>query len=157
MDTPHPPVARIIAPPPLLYLVTLAVGLGLQVWSPQPILMHYALSAGMGIALLILSAMLARWSFVTMRHARTPASPRETSTALVMQGPFRFSRNPIYVAMTGLYLGVAFLFNANWIAWFAVPLLLIMHFGVIRREERYLAVQFGEAYRDYQSRVRCWL
>lgn len=66
----------------------------------------------LGMLLLILSGAFARWSFITMRQASTTANPGEASTALVVDGPFRFSRNPLYVAMTGLYLGISFLANA---------------------------------------------
>ena len=110
-----------------------------------------------GIVLLILSGALARWSFVTMRHASTTANPREATITLVVDGPFRFSRNPIYVAMTGLYLGISFLANTWWPVGLLGPLLLLMHYGVVVREERYLAGQFGPSYRAYQSSVRRWL
>ena len=149
--------AGIIAPPPVLYLATLGAGLCIQAFSPQPIFHSVSLSMWLGIAFLILSSAFARWSFVVMRQASTTASPREVSTALVVDGPFRFSRNPIYVAMTGLYLGISFLANAAWPLGLLGPLLLVMHFWVVLREERYLAGQFGQPYRVYQSSVRRWL
>lgn len=114
MNSRAPVTAGIIAPPPVLYLVALGAGLVIQAFSPQPVFPTLSMSVWLGMLLLILSGAFARWSFVTMRQARTTANPREASTALVVDGPFRFSRNPIYVAMTGLYLGMSFLANAAW-------------------------------------------
>jgi protein-S-isoprenylcysteine O-methyltransferase Ste14 len=72
-------------------------------------------------------------------------------------GPFAFSRNPLYVARTLLYLGLAFAMNTPWPLLTLLPLLGIMHYAVIRREERYLDAKFGNAYRRYQARVGRWL
>lgn len=91
-----------------------------------------------------------------MRRVGTPASPKEQSQVLVTGGPFRFSRNPIYLAMTGLYLGLMLLVNALWPLLLLVPLLALMEWGVIRREEHYLAGKFGETYTSYKSKVRRW-
>ncbi|WP_420794745.1 methyltransferase family protein [Methylotenera mobilis] len=92
-----------------------------------------------------------------MRKIGTSGNPRETSTALAINGPFRISRNPIYLAMTGMYLGISFFTNSLWSLVLLVPLLSVMHWGVIFREERYLAKQFGQAYLEYKSMVPRWL
>jgi protein-S-isoprenylcysteine O-methyltransferase Ste14 len=110
-----------------------------------------------GLALLVLGAALATWSRRTMQGAGTSMHPALPATALVVAGPFRFSRNPMYLARTLLYLGLGCLVNALWVVAFLVPLLLVMHYGVIAREERYLGAKFGEAYRHYQADVRRWL
>ena len=149
--------AGIIAPPPVLYLGALVMGYIMHVISPQPIFVSFSVGGWLGILLLGLSAFFARWSFVTMRKVGTTANPRKPSAALVINGPFRLSRNPIYLAMTGLYLGVTFFANSWWPLVLLAPLLLVMHWGVILREERYLAKQFGQAYLEYKSRVRRWL
>lgn len=106
---------------------------------------------------MVISAAFARWAFVTLRRAGTSASPYRPSAALTTTGPFRFSRNPIYLAMTGLYLGVSLLVNSVWPLLLLAPLLLVMHRGVILREERYLSAKFGEVYAAYKSGVRRWL
>ncbi|MBI3358764.1 MAG: isoprenylcysteine carboxylmethyltransferase family protein [Nitrospirae bacterium] len=110
-----------------------------------------------GAVLLIVSGTFVRWAFVTMRHVGTSASPYRPSTFLTVTGPFHLSRNPIYVAMTGLYIGAAFLVNSVWPLLLLAPLLFLMHYGVIVREERYLFAKFGEAYAAYKSEVRRWL
>ncbi len=66
----------------------------------------------------------------------------------------RLSRNPLYVALTLIYVGLALVANALWVLVLVVPVLLVMHYGVVRREERYLEAKFGDAYRQYRSRVR---
>lgn len=149
--------AEIIAPPPLLYLTALTIGLVFQALLPQPILSSAPLSQGIGVLLFVLGGLLTRWSFITMRRVGTSGNPRKTSTALATSGPFRISRNPIYLAMTGMYLGISFFINSAWSLVLLVPLLFVMHWGVIFREERYLAKQFGQEYLEYKSMVRRWL
>jgi protein-S-isoprenylcysteine O-methyltransferase Ste14 len=110
-----------------------------------------------GVTLLVMNAILVRWAFVTMRTAQTSPNPFESSTALVVTGPFKFSRNPVYVAMTGFYCAIALLINSLWPLLLLLPLVVIMHRGVIRREELYLEQRFGAAYGAYKMRVRRWL
>jgi protein-S-isoprenylcysteine O-methyltransferase Ste14 len=110
-----------------------------------------------GAILVLVSGGVVRWAFVTMKRGDTSASPRKPSVMLATDGPFKLSRNPVYVAMTGLYLGAALVGNSLWPFVFAVPLLIVMHHGVVLREERHLTEQFGEAYLRYKSRTRRWL
>lgn len=81
-----------------------------------------------------------------LSRAHTPVDPMKPTAALVTEGPFRYSRNPIYLALTLLYLGVVFFVNALWILLLVVPALVMLGYGVIAREEAYLARKFGEAY-----------
>jgi len=92
-----------------------------------------------------------------MRRAGTNVRPDQPATAIVVDGPFRFTRNPLYLGLTGLYAGVALLVDALWPLLLLVPLLVIVKWGVIHREERYLEAKFGETYRLYKARVRRWL
>ena len=148
---------RIVAPPPLLYLGTLALGFTLQAAAPLAVLPATGLHTLVGSASIAAGALLVRWSFLTMRRLGTSADPGRAALALATSGPFRFSRNPIYVAMTVFYVGIACLLNAAWPLFLLPVLLLVMQRGVIRREEHYLAERFGEAYASYRSRVRRWL
>ena len=157
MNTPQPNTAEIIAPPPTLYLTSLALALGANAIAPVSISAHAQALRVAGVILLCFSGAFARWAFVAMKRQGTSASPRKQSDALTIEGPFKWSRNPIYVAMTGLYLGIALLANSSWPFLFLVPLLAVMHWGVILREERYLAQRFGEAYMAYKSTTRRWL
>ncbi len=147
----------IIAPPPALYVGSFLVGLGIHLVLPLSIF-HGALANRIaGTAFLVVSAALARWAFVTLRRAGTSASPYRPSAVLTTAGPFRFSRNPIYLAMTGLYLGAGLLVNSAWPLALLALLFPAMHWGVILREERYLTAKFGEEYATYKSEVRRWL
>lgn len=92
-----------------------------------------------------------------MESVHTNVHPSLPATTLVVAGPFRFSRNPMYLARTLLYVGLALLANALWVLAALVPLLIVMHYGVIKREERYLERQFGDAYLQYRAAVRRWL
>jgi len=97
------------------------------------------------------------WAFANMLRARTNINPFKPTTALVTSGPYRFSRNPIYLATTLLYIGAALSFRII-TALVIVPFaLILLEFGVIRREERYLERKFGDQYRDYRSHVRRWI
>lgn len=149
--------AGIVAPPPLIYLGALLVGFIAQYFSPQYTLSYFPARPLLGILLLIFSATFARWAFVSMREIGTSGNPREPTTALVVNGPFQLSRNPIYLAMTGMYLGISLLANALWLLLLIVPVLFVMHWGVILREEQYLAKQFGATYATYKSKVRRWI
>lgn len=150
-------IPGIIAPPPLLYIGAFAVGGAVHAVSPQPIITSDSAIRLFGALLLVSSSIFARWAFVTMQQLGTSASPRRQSVALSTSGPFAFSRNPIYLAMTGLYIGAAALFNSWWPMLSLIPLLLLMHWGVVLREERYLLTQFGDAYASYKTTVRRWL
>ena len=93
----------------------------------------------------------------TLRGRRTAVDPFGTTTALVTEGPFARSRNPIHVAMTAAYAGGCALVNGLAPLLLLPVALLLVRRGVIVREERYLAARFGPAYRDYARRVRRWL
>ena len=88
-----------------------------------------------------------------MHAAGTNVNPGRPTTAIVTSGPFRFSRNPLYLSLTLLYFGLILAFNTWRGIILLVPLLIIMHFGVVLREERYLEQKFGDEYRDYKARV----
>lgn len=156
LNSNEPDSAGVIAPPPVLYLGTLIAGGMLHLAHPWPI-QPTAWARVLGVLLLLLGAGLARWSFVVMAQRGTSASPRAASSALVTAGPFGFSRNPIYVAMTLLYLGLCGLAASIWPLCLLPGLLAVMQWGVILREERYLTRRFGPAYVTYQQQVRRWL
>lgn len=150
--------ARIIAPPPVIYLTGFMLGSGLEWLLPLTNLAGFGLWRwGLAVGLLLAGAALARWAFVAMRQHNTSADPRKPSTALLTSGPFAHSRNPIYVAMILLYSGGSLLLNLTGPFCVLPLILLLMHFGVIRREESYLAALFGQPYQDYLIAVRRWL
>lgn len=151
-DTPN-----VIAPPPLIFLGGLLVG-GLLAWlfPPLPILpFGWALSAGIVLTAAGLAVIVA--AIVQMRRAETNVEPWKPTVKILDTGLYGVSRNPIYLAMAIFYVGVSLLFNSIWFLPPLVLALLTIHYGVILREEKYLAGKFGEEYLNYKNRVRRWL
>jgi protein-S-isoprenylcysteine O-methyltransferase Ste14 len=147
---------KVLILPPLLYGAALAAGFVLQWLAPRPILSSNARYWAGGV-LLTVGVLLAVWARRVMEQAGTNVNPTLPTTALVAAGPFRFSRNPLYVALTLVYVALALLANALWVLVLIVPVLFVTHYGVVRSEERYLEAKFGDAYRAYRSRVRRYL
>jgi len=139
--------------PPLLYGSALVFVLAIRSFWPMPILEH-SMALSTGLALIACGAAIAIWGRRTMHAAGTNISPLRPATALVTTGPFRFSRNPLYFAITLVYFGLTLAFNTWWGIDVLVPILIIMHRGVVLREERYLEQKFGETYDQYRSTVR---
>ena len=158
--TPDPPGERdhagVVAPPPLIYLTSILAGAGLQALRPLPFLPP-GLAAAVGIPLVVVALVLFVFSIREFRRARTSVRPDRPTTAIIQSGPYRLSRNPIYLAMTLLHLGGAVWVNSLWLLITLAFALGVMSAGVIAREERYLERKFGEAYRDYRARVRRWI
>jgi protein-S-isoprenylcysteine O-methyltransferase Ste14 len=150
---PSSDVPNVLILPPLLYGLALAAGFLVQWIAPHPIVSSNA-GYSIGGVLLAFGVFLAIWGRRVMERAGTNVNPTLPSTALVATGPFLFSRNPLYVALTLIYIGLALLANALWVLVLIVPVLLILHYGVVRREELYLEAKFGDAYREYRSGVR---
>jgi len=151
-----PDNAGIVAPAPVLYAAAFITGVFLHWRFPQPVL-PLSMAPSAALALLAGGAVLAVWSRRTLESANTNVHPSLPATALVVSGPFRFSRNPMYLARTLLYVGLACLANALAVLALLVPLLAVVHYGIIRREEHYLETKFGDAYRRYRATVRRWL
>ena len=146
----------VIAPPPLIYTGALAAGLLANrlypiSFLPRPVsrtLGWPAVLAGLTIGLL---------GFREMKRAETNVDPYKPTTAIVEAGPYRYTRNPLYVGMTLIYAGFAARANTLPAALLLPAVLAIMRRGVIEREERYLERKFGEEYLQYKRRVRRWL
>jgi len=143
----------VIVLPPLLYLAALLAGVVLQWLVPLTLpLPSVARWAGLLLALLGIGfAVVARREF---ERAGTNVNPTQPATMIVSSGPFRFTRNPMYVAMAVGWIGVTLATRNGWYLAFYPILLAIMHWGVIRREERYLERKFGDTYAEYKRRVR---
>jgi protein-S-isoprenylcysteine O-methyltransferase Ste14 len=149
-------------PPPLLFVAGFGVGLLSHREIPLPIAGMepgggYAIRYALGWVLVTAGALLALAAIAAFRRARTNILPNRPASALVVSGPYRFTRNPMYLGLTLLYLGGMFLANTWWPALLLPLVLAALYLAVIRREERYLAAEFGDAYAAYRARVRRWL
>ena len=156
MRNASPDTAQVLVLPPLVYGGAFIIGLLLHLEFSLHIL-PTTLARGIGVVCVLVSLPLAFATLRVLARAHTPIDPLKPTTALVTEGPFRYSRNPIYVALTLLYVGVALLINALWILLLVVPALVVLRYGVIAREEAYLTRKFGDAYRQYTAQVRRWL
>jgi protein-S-isoprenylcysteine O-methyltransferase Ste14 len=107
--------------------------------------------------LVICSLLLFFTSIRRFKAAGTPVPGNEPTTAIVQSGPYRFSRNPIYLAFSVLVLGIACWRNSVWLLGTLAAAVSLMSFAVIPREERYLQRRFGAEYLDYRAKVRRWL
>ena len=110
-----------------------------------------------GWALAVVGFLIVGWAVARFVKAKTHIDVRNPATTLVSDGPYRFSRNPMYLAATLLYTGVAIAYGKTATLALLIPCLVVMHYGVITREERYLDGKFGDAYRTYRAKVRRWL
>ncbi len=148
-------VPKLVAPPPAIFAVAIIVGAivnraygfgggGGGVWSFG------------GGAVIVLGVALSFWSIQQYRRANTSPDPKHRAEALVTGGPYRYSRNPIYIATALMQVGFGIAVNMPGVVFAVIPALYILRKGVILREEAYLEELFGEEYKDYKSQVRRW-
>ena len=142
--------------PPQLVGLLLAVSVGLHFALPTTYRLDFACRA-CGIGALIFGFMLMRWALWLFRQSGTPAHPTHRAAALVLSGPFRFSRNPMYLGIVMMLLGIALRFG-SW-PMFIAPVGFFMFMSLVRipSEEQALRNLFGEAYASYLRRVRRWI
>ena len=148
--------AGVIAPPPLIYLACILLGVGLDWLWPAPFATGWA-GGLVGGGLIVLGLATITIAFMRFRSAGTDVRPHKPTTALVTGGLFHLSRNPMYTGFAVVQLGLAVALNNIWILAALVPALLLIRFGVIAREERYLEAKFGQDYLDYKTRFRRWI
>jgi protein-S-isoprenylcysteine O-methyltransferase Ste14 len=152
-------VAGVIARPPFLYLSCLVLGLALDRLLPLPLtfpeitLIRWTVGGG----LILIGVATTAAGVRNFSRAATPVPSNQPVRALVTTGIHGWSRNPIYVGMFLLYAGIGIAARSPWVLVLALPLVIILRYGVVSREERYLEQRFGDAYRDYKARVRRWL
>ena len=145
-----------IALPPIIFLGCAVLGSLLQFIFPIRV-MRYSVSLSLGVVLAVLSASLAIWAVRVMSAAGTNVRPDRPALTIVRSGPYRFTRNPMYLSLCLLQLALGLVLD-GWIPLlFTIPLILILHFGVILREESYLEAKFGEQYLALKREVRRWI
>lgn len=117
-------------------------------WGAQLLLGLIGLSFGAG---------LMTWCIMRFINAGTELNPQTPTKVLVTDGPYSMSRNPIYLAMISLYLGVVIIFDIVWGLPLVLPLIYVLYKEVITPEEAYLERKFGDDYLEYKNAVRRWL
>jgi protein-S-isoprenylcysteine O-methyltransferase Ste14 len=146
----------VIAPPPLIFAIPLIAGIIVGRAYPFQV-MPRPLALAIGGVLAVLAIALNIWAVPRFSQAGTSMMPYKPTTAIISSGPFAITRNPVYLAMTLLYLGITLLVNTVWPLVLLPFVLFAMQRGVIEREERYLERKFGDEYTTYKSGVRRWL
>ena len=148
--------AGVIAPPPLIALAAVTIGFVLDWLMPAyviTLLLSYPARVTVGIFLFATGAALAISGRNTFVRNGTDVNPYRPSTALVTAGIFGYVRNPMYVGLAFLVAGIGLAFASDWTLVMLVPQMLLIHFGVVLREERYLEAKFGDEYRRFKAQV----
>jgi protein-S-isoprenylcysteine O-methyltransferase Ste14 len=142
--------------PPLVFLLALLPGIGLNLlWPIRPLPGGWGVAAG--ILLIVLGTAIVPPVLLRFRRAGTAFDPHQPASALITDGPYRFSRNPGYVALTLWHIGIGLVLNNAWILLLVIVPVFIMDRWAIPREERHLEEKFGQEYLQYKTRVRRWL
>ena len=150
----HP---KIMAFPPLLWLIGATVSVLIHFFVFSSRILPQPFARILGIVCVLAAPSLALPALHTMRAAGTHANPAKPALSIVRGGPYGFTRNPMYMALCLVQAGIGFLLN-DWVTLlFVVPLALLLHFGVILPEERYLEAKFGEQYLALKREVRRWI
>ena len=152
-----PQVANLgIVRPPFVYLCAIVLGLLLNFAWPVR-LVSVPMSVPLGATLVLVAVALFLYAVRTFRSAGTSVPGNRPTTTIVRTGPYRWSRNPIYLAFSLLQLGAAFWVNSLWLLLTLIPAVALMSFVVIPREEQYLETRFPSDYLSYKASVRRWL
>lgn len=150
--------ANVRFPPPLVFLGFLLLGVVTQ-WLVLPLASGVGWAFRIGAAALFTGAglALALWANAGFRRIGRRPEPWLPSSALILEGPYRFTRNPMYVGMTSIQIGVGAALDNGWVVLFALPALCAVHVIAVIPEERYLEETFGESYGELKRRVRRYL
>ena len=156
MQATYPSRSRVIVFPPLVPLAGFLLGIVLEKIHPVQVLFSQPVrivSGAVGMVLFAVGVVGYGWMVRTFKRMRTPIHNARTPTMLVKTGPFRFSRNPMYLFGSIGYLGLSLLSLQLWAAALLVVVVLTLHYGVVLREEEFLLSRFGEEYVRYKARV----
>ena len=148
--------AGIKFPPPFIFLLSILIGLGIHRFWPMSVV-PTTLALPLGVASIAFALVLVLLGFRELRRHKTTIRPDEPSSAIVKTGPYRFTRNPLYVSLSALHLGIALWTNILWVVLMLIPAWVVMTTQVIAREEAYLERAFGKDYLSYKASVRRWI
>src|SRR4030081_2082801 len=149
--------ADVIVRPPIAWALAVLAGLALNWLMPLPFLPAVVSAGWLGAIVFALALALVAWAISTMTRAGSNVPTRLPTTTIVETGPYRFTRNPIYLGMFLGLVGLAIAFDSLWLLVMLVPFPPAIRYGVGAREEAYLERKFGDAYRHYRARVRRWV
>ena len=148
--------AGAIAFPPYIHAGFALLGLGLEIIWPMNVLPFFW-QLGLPVVLLVLVYFLGKSAAPQFRKKGTTLDVGTPTTAIITEGAYRYSRNPIYLGMALMHLAIGILIDSVWVVAMVIPAMIVMTYGVIIREESYLTRKFGDEYLGYKARVRRWL
>ncbi|MDJ0514428.1 MAG: isoprenylcysteine carboxylmethyltransferase family protein [Methyloceanibacter sp.] len=151
--------ADVAIKPPFLFLGALLLGYVLTMWFPIGPGLAQPNGAGLalGLTFMVVGFALAMFPARRFHKAGTSVMPGEPSTVLIREGAYRVTRNPIYIGLILIYFGLCLVLTSVWMLILLIPIVIILHRGVVKREEDYLSWKFGDAYQRYISEVPRWL
>jgi len=149
--------AQVIIRPPLAWGLAIIAGLTLNWLVPLPFLPADLPAGWLGAMVFVLAVALFAWAIVTITRAGSKVPTNRPTTTIVEAGPYRFTRNPVYLGMFLGLIGLAIAFDNLWLLIMLVPFALVIRYAVVAREEAYLERKFSDIYHGYRSRVRRWL
>jgi protein-S-isoprenylcysteine O-methyltransferase Ste14 len=148
--------AAVRLPPPLLYALPLLVAWAVDRAIPLTLPGRPAITV-VGLLLVVAGVSISAWAVLTFRRHHTTVIPHHAVSTFVTAGPYRFSRNPMYVGLSLTYVGASMLLDSWW-PLFVLPVILVaVDRLVIAREESYLRGRFGGAYDEFCALVRRWV
>src|SRR5215469_1914836 len=158
MKLPNEGGAQVRFPPPLVFLGAILLGVVVQRMAvPLSLLFAPALGVTAGALILACGVSLVVSARILFKRTGQNPIPWKTTPELILQGPYRFTRNPMYLGVTLFMIGVGLAVNNLWISLFAASALLVVHFIAVMPEERYLAEKSGESYQSFLAQVRRYL
>jgi protein-S-isoprenylcysteine O-methyltransferase Ste14 len=149
--------ANVIVRPPIAWALAVLAGFALDWLMPWPFVPAAVPAGWLGALVFAFALALVGWAIATMTRAGSNVPTNLPTTTIVDSGPYRFTRNPIYLGMVLGLVGLAIAFDSLWPLLTLAPFALVIRYGVIAREEAYLERKFGDVYRGYRARVRRWL
>src|SRR5499433_3085049 len=156
-ETTDTATANVMIRPPVAWAVAVLAGLSLNWLMPLPFVPAAIPAGWLGAVVFALALALFAWAIATLTRAGSNVPTNLPTTTIVDTGPYRFTRNPIYLGMVLGLIGLAIVLNSLWPLLTLVPFALVIRYGVVAREEAYLERKFDDVYRHYRARVRRWL
>ena len=148
----HP---NVLAKPPLIFFVFMGISFFIKKQYPAELWQGPVRSSG--IVLVILGFTLVLICARLFLNSGTNVNPFQPVLKIVTSGPYRFSRNPMYLGLAAMYAGISIVWSNPWMLLSVIPLLIVLYFGVILPEEIYLEKKFGNDYLEYKQSVRRWI
>ena len=149
--------ANVRFPPPLVYVAFILLGVGLRYATPIRAPGPRYVAVATGIAFLLAALWLIFNALNLFKRTGQDPAPWKPSPELVLRGPYRFTRNPMYLGLTCIQIGLGLLLNNLWVSLLAAFSLLVVHIIAVVPEERYLIKKFGDSYKGYLIKVRRYL